>query len=160
MKTLLNILTKIPITEKETETLLTDIESWIEFKINTSETKQMKETILPIQRENDGIRAEIRLLAETMKNGFREMDQRFERMDQKMDFIRENLESQIKSTRENLELQIKSTENQIKSTRENLEIQIKSNKESLDKQLALQQKLLWAVLTVVFGILVKTLVLP
>jgi hypothetical protein len=142
MKTLLNILTKIPITEKETETLLTDLESWIEFKINTSETKQMKETILPIQRENDGIRAEIRLLAETMKNGFREMDH-------KMDFIRENLESQIKSTRENLELQIK-------STRENLEIQIKS----LDKQLALQQKLLWAVLTVVFGILVKTLVLP
>jgi lipopolysaccharide export LptBFGC system permease protein LptF len=156
MKTLLKILTKIPITEKEAESVLTELENLIESKVNKVETKMSKETILPIQKENDGIRAEIRLLTETMKNGFSEMDQ-------KMDFIRENLESQIKSTRENLESQIKSSrenlELQIKSTRENLEIQIKSNKESLDKQLALQQKLLWAVLTIVFGLLVKTLVL-
>jgi hypothetical protein len=149
MKALLNVLTKIPISKKEAESVLTELDILIESKVNKVETKMIKETILPIQRENDGIRAEIRLLTETMKNGFKEMDQ-------KMDFIRENLESQIKSTRENLELQIKSTENQIKASRENLEIQIKS----LDKQLALQQKLLWAVLTVVFGILVKTLVLP
>ena len=78
----------------------------------------MKENIYPIHRETDGIRSEIRILAETMQNGFtlmrerfkqmddrflnlhKEMNLRFEKMDQKMDFIRENLEQQIKSEKE------------------------------------------------------------
>ncbi|MCP5513580.1 MAG: hypothetical protein H7A24_16950 [Leptospiraceae bacterium] len=95
------------------------MENWIDFKINTQETKIMKEDIYPIHRETDGIRSEIRILAETMQNGFtlmkerfEKMDQKmnlgFEKMDQKMDFIRENLEQQIQSSKENLEQQIKS----------------------------------------------------
>jgi phosphoglycerate-specific signal transduction histidine kinase len=93
----------------------------------------MTESIVPIQKENEGIRSEIRLLAETMKHGF-------EKMDQKLDF-----------TRKNLEMQIASTHQQIASTRENLETQIKAN----DKQLILVQKLLWLVLTLVLGLFAK-----
>jgi hypothetical protein len=39
--------------------------------------------------------------------------------------------------------------------RENLETQIKATKDSLEKQLAFQQKLLWGVLSVVLGLLAK-----
>ena len=111
MKTFIYALTRTPISEKEAESLLTEMENWIDFKINTQETKIMKEDIYPIHRETDGIRSEIRILAETMQNGFtlmkerfEKMDQKmnlgFEKMDQKMDFIRENLEQQIKSEKE------------------------------------------------------------
>ena len=129
MKTFIYALTRTPISEKEAESLLTEMENWIDFKINTQETKIMKENIYPIHRETDGIRSEIRILAETMQNGFtlmrerfKQMDDRFlnlqkemnlrfekmdqkmnlgfEKMDQKMDFIRENLEQQIKSEKE------------------------------------------------------------
>ncbi|MCP5511441.1 MAG: hypothetical protein H7A24_06145 [Leptospiraceae bacterium] len=118
MKTFIYALTRTPISEKEAESLLTEMENWIDFKINTQETKIMKEDIYPIHRETDGIRSEIRILAETMQNGFtlmkerfkqmddrflnlhKEMNLRFEKMDQKMDFIRENLEQQIKSEKE------------------------------------------------------------
>jgi len=88
----------------------------------------MTESITPIQKENDGIRSEIRLLAETMKHGF-------EKMDQKLEFTRKNLELQIASTRENLETQIKAN----------------------DKQLSLVQKLLWLVLTLVLGLFAKAI---
>jgi hypothetical protein len=119
MKALLNVLTKIPISKKEAESVLTELDNLIESKVNKVESKMMKETIQPIQKENDGIRSEIRLLTETMKFSF-------EKMDQKMDFIRENLEIQIKS---------------------------------LDKQLAFQQKLIWGVLSVVLGLLAKSILL-
>ena len=116
--------------KKIAESVLTDLENWIDSKITKTESKLMRDAITPIQRENDGIRSEIRFLAETMKHGF-------ELMDQKMEFHRENLEKQISSTRENLE------------------IQIKANKETMDKQFALQQKLLWGVLSVVLGLFAK-----
>jgi hypothetical protein len=53
---------------------------------------------------------------------------------------------QVTSTRKNLEMQIA-------STRENVETQIKAN----DKQLALVQKLLWLVLTLVLGLFAKAI---
>jgi hypothetical protein len=130
MKTLLNVLTKIPISKKEAESVLTELDYLIESKVNKAESKMIKETIQPILKENDGIRSEIRLLTETMKHGFDLVNERFEKMDQKMDFIRENLE-----------------------------IQIKTNKESIDRQLALQQKLIWGVLSVVLGLLAKSILL-
>jgi hypothetical protein len=104
----------------------------------------MIETITPLQRETDGIRNEVRFLAETMKQGFALMDERFQKMDQKLEFTRKNLELQIDSSRKNLEMQIA-------SSRENLETQIKAN----DKQLGLVQKLLWLVLTLVLGLFAK-----
>jgi len=88
----------------------------------------MIETIAPLQKETDGIRNEVRFLAETMKQGF-------ERSDQKLDFTRKHLELQIASTRENLETQIKAN----------------------DKQFALVQKLLWIVLTLVLGLFAKAI---
>ena len=110
----------------------------------------MIETIAPLQKETDGIRNEIRFLAETMKQGFERSDQkweeRFQRMDQKLDFTRKHLELQLESTRKNLEMQIS-------STRENVETQIKAN----DKQLALVPKLLWIVLTLVLGLFAKAI---
>ena len=52
----------------------------------------MNQFITPIQKETDGIRREIRILAETMKNGFEKIDQKWEerflRMNQKIDFTR------------------------------------------------------------------------
>jgi hypothetical protein len=74
MKALLNVLTKIPISKKEAESVLTELDNLIESKVNKTESKMMKETIQPIQKENDGIRSEIRLLTETMKFSFEKMD--------------------------------------------------------------------------------------
>ena len=175
MKTFIYALIRTPISEKEAESLLTEMENWIDFKINTQETKIMKENIYPIHRETDGIRSEIRILAETMQNGFtlmrerfKQMDDRFlnlqkemnlrfekmdqkmnlgfEKMDQKMDFIRENLEQQIQSSKENLE-------QQIQSSKENLEQQIKSEKEinqqrflAMENHFKFHEKLLYTII--------------
>jgi hypothetical protein len=155
MKNLILALNRANLSDSDMESVLTDIENWIDSKVVRSEQKMMTESIVPIQRDTDGIRSEIRLLAETMKHGFaiieerfQKMDQkseeRFLRMDQKLEFIRKNLETEIASTRKNLEMQIS-------STRENLETQIKAN----DKQLSLVQKLLWLVLTLVLGLFAK-----
>ena len=155
MKNLILALNIANLSDSDIESVLTDFENWIDSRAVRSEQKMMTESIVPIQKENDGIRREIRLLAETMKHGF-------EMMDQKLDFTRKSLEMEISSTRKNLELQIASNretselqtsrlEKQISSTRENLETQIKAN----DKQLSLVQKLLWLVLTLVLGLFAK-----
>jgi LPS O-antigen subunit length determinant protein (WzzB/FepE family) len=104
----------------------------------------MTESIAPIQKENDGIRSEIRLLAETMKHGFAIMEERFQKMDQKWEERFQRIDQKLDFTRKNLEMQIA-------SSRENLETQIKAN----DKQLSLVQKLLWLVLTLVLGLFAK-----
>jgi hypothetical protein len=126
MKNLILALNRANLTDSDIESVLTDFENWIESRVVRSEQKMMTESIVPIQRENEGIRSEIRLLAETMKHGFEKMDQkweeRFQRIDQKLDFTRENLETQIKAN---------------------------------DKQLSLVQKLLWLVLTLVLGLFAK-----
>jgi hypothetical protein len=137
MKNLILALNKANLSDSDMESVLTDFENWVDSRVVRSEQKMMTESIVPIQKENEGIRSEIRLLAETMKHGF-------EKMDQKLDFTRKNLEMEIASTRKNLEMQIT-------STRENLETQIKAN----DKQLSLVQKLLWLVLTLVLGLFAK-----
>ena len=137
MKNLILALNKANLSDSDMESVLTDFENWVDSKVVRSEQKMTTESIVPIQKENEGIRSEIRLLAETMKHGF-------EKMDQKLDFTRKNLEMEIASTRKNLEMQIS-------STRENLETQIKAN----DKQLNLVQKLLWLVLTLVLGLFAK-----
>ena len=133
MKNLILALNRANLSDSDIESVLTDFENFIDSRVVRSEQKMMTESIVPIQKENDGIRSEIRFLAETMKHGF-------EKMDQKIDF-----------TRKNLEMQIASTHHQIASSRENLETQIKAN----DKQLSLVQKLLWLVLTLVLGLFAK-----
>ena len=133
MKNLILALNRANLSDSDIESVLTDFENWVDSRVVRSEQKMMTESIVPIQKENEGIRSEIRLLAETMKHGF-------EKMDQKLDF-----------TRKNLEMQIASTHQQIASTRENLETHIKAN----DKQLILVQKLLWLVLTLVLGLFAK-----
>ena len=179
MKNLILALNRANLSPDGIETILTELEVWIDSKVSLREQKLMIETITPIQRETDGIRNEIRFLAETMKQGFERSEQkweeRFQKMDQKLDFTRKqlemqiasnreslekqieasrkNLEVQITSTRENLELQIKKQEIQIVSTRENLETQIKA----MDRQLALLQKILWLVLTLVLGLFAKAI---
>ena len=126
MKNLILALNRANLSDSDIESVLTDFENWIDSRVVRSEQKMMTESIVPIQRENEGIRSEIRLLAETMKHGFEKMDQkweeRFQRIDQKLDFTRENLETQIKAN---------------------------------DKQLSLVQKLLWLVLTLVLGLFAK-----
>jgi len=144
---------------------LTDFENWIDSRVVRSEQKMRIESIVPIQKETEGIRSEIRMLAETMKHGFEKSEQkweeRFQKMDQKLDFTRKSLELQLSSTRENLELQINSNrenlENQINSNRENLETQIKAMEKNMEKQFSFQQKLLWAVLSVVLGLFAKAI---
>ncbi len=133
MKNLILALNRANLSDSDIESVLTDFENFIDSRVVRSEQKMMTESIVPIQKENDGIRSEIRFLAETMKHGF-------EKMDQKIDF-----------TRKNLEMQIASTHHQIASSRENLETQIKAN----DRQLSLVQKLLWLVLTLVLGLFAK-----
>ena len=183
MKNLILTLNRANLTESDLETVLTEFDIWVDSKVQRSEQKIMSQFIVPIQKETEGIRSEIRMLAETMKHGFalmeerfQKMDQkwevRFQKMDQKLDFTRKSLELQITTTRENLELQINSNreilEKQINSNRESLEKQINSNRESLEKQInsnreilenqfSFQQKLLWAVLSVVLGLFAKAI---
>ena len=150
MRNLILALSQANLPPNGIETILTEFEVWVDSKVLRSKEKLMIETITPLQKETDGIRNEIRFLAETMKQGFERSDQkweeRFQRMDQKLDFTRKHLELQLESTRKNLEMQIS-------STRENVETQIKAN----DKQLALVQKLLWLVLTLVLGLFAKAI---
>ena len=157
MKNLILALNKANLSDSDMESVLTDFENWIDSRVVRSEQKMMTESIVPIQRENEGIRSEIRILAETMKHGFEMMDQkweeRFQRIDQKLEFTRKNLELQIASNRETSELQTSRLEKQIASTRENLETQIRANY----KQLNLVQKLLWLVLTLVLGLFAKAI---
>ena len=157
MKNLILALNRANLSDSDMESVLTDFENWIDSRVVRSEQKMMTESIVPIQKENDGIRSEIRLLAETMKHGFEMMDQKWEerlqRIDQKLEFTRKNLELQIASNRETSELQTSRLEKQIASTRENLETQIRAN----DKQLNLVQKLLWLVLTLVLGLFAKAI---
>jgi prophage antirepressor-like protein len=114
------------------KSVLTEFENWVDSKVLQSEQKIMKQFITPIQKETDGIRSEIRMLAETMKHGFEKMDQKWEerflRMNQKIDFTRDNLENQIKA-----------------------------NEKNMEKQFSFQQKLLWAVLSVVLGLFAKAI---
>ena len=144
MRNLILALSQANLPPNGIETILTEFEVWVDSKVIRSKEKLMIETITPLQRETDGIRNEVRFLAETMKQGFALMDERFQKMDQKLEFTRKNLELQIDSSRKNLEMQIA-------SSRENLETQIKAN----DRQLGLVQKLLWLVLTLVLGLFAK-----
>jgi len=135
MKKLILALSGANLSNEDIESVLTEFEVWIDSKVQRREEKLMLETITPIQRETDGIRTEIRFLAETMRQGFALMDERFQKADQKLDFTRKHLELQTVSTRENLETQIKANE----------------------RQLGLVQKLLWLVLTLVLGLFAKAI---
>jgi hypothetical protein len=183
MRNLIFALNRANLTELDLETVLTEFDIWIDSKVLRSEQKIMSQFIAPIQKETDGIRSELRILSETIKYGFALVEERFQKLDQKLDFTRENLERQIASNRESLERQIVSNREslerqivsnreslvrQIASNRENLEIQIVSNKENLEnqikaleknmeKQFSFQQKLLWAVLSVVLGLFAKAI---
>jgi hypothetical protein len=146
MKNLILALSQANLPPNGIETILTEFEVWVDSKVLRSKEKLMIETITPLQRETDGIRNEVRFLAETMKQGFALMDERFQKMDQKLEFTRKNLELQIDSSRKNLEMQIA-------SSRENLETQIKAS----DKQVGLVQKLIWLVLTLILGLFAKAI---
>ncbi len=137
MKNLILALNSANLTESVMESVLTEFDIWIDSKINRSEQKMTSQFIAPIQKENDSIRTELRILTETVKNGFEKMDQKWEerflRSDEKLEFFRKSLEIQIISNKENLETNIK----------------------AIDKQLSLMQKLLWLLLTLVLGMFAK-----
>jgi hypothetical protein len=151
MKNLILALNRANLSDSDIESVLTDFENLIDSKVLRSEQKMMTEFIVPIQKETEGIRSEIRILAETMKHGFAIMEERLQKMDQKSEerFLR--MDQKLEFTCKNLEIQIASTQQQIASTRENLETQIKAN----ERQLSLVQKLLWLVLTLVLGLFAK-----
>jgi hypothetical protein len=74
-----------------------------------------------------------------MKHGFARMEERFQSMDQKIDFTRKFIELQISATRENLKTQINAIE------------------KNMEKQFSFHEKLLWAVLSVVLGLFAKAI---
>ncbi len=161
MRNLIFALNRANLTDLDLETILTEFDIWTDSKILRSEQKIMSQFIAPTQKETDGIRSELRILSETMKYGFALIEERFQKLDQKLDFTRENLERQIASNRESLERQIVSNrenlEIQIVSNKENLENQIKALEKNMEKQFSFQQKLLWAVLSVVLGLFAKAI---
>ena len=162
MKNLILALNQANLSPDGIESVLTEMEVWIDSKVLRSEQNLMIETIAPLKRETDGIRSEIRFLAETMKQGFALMDERLLRMDQKWEERFQKMDQKLEFTRKHLELQMKGLELQMDSTRKNLELQIASSRENLetqikanDRQLGLVQKLLWLVLTLVLGLFAK-----
>ncbi len=162
MKNLILALNQANLSPDGIESVLTEMEVWIDSKVLRSEQNLMIETIAPLKRETDGIRSEIRFLAETMKQGFALMDERLLRMDQKWEERFQKMDQKLEFTRKHLELQMKGLELQMDSTHKNLELQIASSRENLetqikanDRQLGLVQKLLWLVLTLVLGLFAK-----
>ena len=162
MKNLILALNQANLSPDGIESVLTEMEVWIDSKVLRSEQNLMIETIAPLKRETDGIRSEIRFLAETMKQGFALMDERLLRMDQKWEERFQKMDQKLEFTRKHLELQMKGLELQMDSTHNNLELQIASSRENLetqikanDRQLGLVQKLLWLVLTLVLGLFAK-----
>ena len=162
MKNLIIALNQANLSPDGIESVLTEMEVWIDSKVLRSEQNLMIETIAPLKRETDGIRSEIRFLAETMKQGFALMDERLLRMDQKWEERFQKMDQKLEFTRKHLELQMKGLELQMDSTHKNLELQIASSRENLetqikanDRQLGLVQKLLWLVLTLVLGLFAK-----
>ena len=153
MKKLILALQKANLEDGDLDSILTELENLIEFKISNREQILMKDTISPIQSNTTGIRSDLQILAETMRLGFENMNERFLRiedrflrMDEKIDFTRINLERQIEFNRV-------SSKQELASTRENLEIQMRS----LEKQLNLLQRLTWIVLTLVLGLFAKAI---
>ncbi len=162
MKNLILALNQANLSPDGIESVLTEMEVWIDSKVLRSEQNLMIETIAPLKRETDGVRSEIRFLAETMKQGFALMDERLLSMDQKWEERFQKMDQKLEFTRKHLELQMKGLELQMDSTRKNLELQIASSRENLetqikanDRQLGLVQKLLWLVLTLVLGLFAK-----
>jgi len=162
MKNLILALNQANLSPDGIESVLTEMEVWIDSKVLRSEQNLMIETIAPLKRETDGVRSEIRFLAETMKQGFALMDERLLRMDQKWEERFQKMDQKLEFTRKHLELQMKGLELQMDSTHKNLELQIASSRENLetqikanDRQLGLVQKLLWLVLTLVLGLFAK-----
>jgi hypothetical protein len=139
MKNLILALSQANIPPNGIETILTEFEVWVDSKVLRSKEQLMIETIVPLQKETDGIRSEVSFLAETMKHGFARMEERFQSMDQKIDFTRKFIELQISATRENLKTQINAIE------------------KNMEKQFSFHEKLLWAVLSVVLGLFAKAI---
>ena len=146
MKKLILALQKANLEDGDLDSILTELENLIEFKISKREQILMKDIITPIQSNTSGIRSDLQILAETMRLGFENMNERFLRMDEKIDFTRISLERQIEFNRV-------SSKQELASTRENLEIQMRS----LEKQLNLLQRLTWIVLTLVLGLFAKAI---
>ena len=92
---------------EKAEKALTSIENAISSRIEVAKMESYTEKIVPVEMETSGIRSEIRLLAEQMKLGF-------EKMDQKMDFIRENLELQIRANQETNQQKFLALENHLR----------------------------------------------
>ena len=70
MRNLIFALNRANLTESDLESILTEFDIWVDSKLIRSEQKIMNQFIVPIQKENEGIRSEIRILTETVKNGF------------------------------------------------------------------------------------------
>jgi hypothetical protein len=148
MKNLILALSSANLTESVMESVLTEFDIWIDSKINRSEQKMTSQFIAPIQKENDSIRTELRILTETVKHGFEKMDQKWE---ERFKYLDQKWEERFLRSDEKLEFFRKSLEIQIISNKENLETNIKA----IDKQLSLMQRLLWLLLTLVLGMFAK-----
>ena len=107
MKELMTALIEAKVEPEKAEKALTSIENAISSRIEVAKMESYTEKIVPVEMETSGIRSEIRLLAEQMKLGF-------EKMDQKMDFIRENLELQIRANQETNQQKFLALENHLR----------------------------------------------
>ena len=107
MKELMTALIEAKVSPEKAEKALTSIENAISSRIEVAKMESYTEKIVPVEMETSGIRSEIRLLAEQMKLGF-------EKMDQKMDFIRENLELQIRANQETNQQKFLALENHLR----------------------------------------------
>ena len=107
MKELMTALIEAKVDPEKAEKALTSIENAISSRIEVAKMESYTEKIVPVEMETSGIRSEIRLLAEQMKLGF-------EKMDQKMDFIRENLELQIRANQETNQQKFLALENHLR----------------------------------------------
>jgi hypothetical protein len=163
MKELMTALLEANVKPESAEKALTSIEKAIHLGVEVAKMEFTVQKIAPVEKDQFGIRSEIQILADTMRTGFDkthlEMNYRFERMQEEMNSRFERMQGEMnlrfEKIQEEMNLRFEKMDQKMDFIRENLEVQIQTTKENLEKQIGFQQKLLWIILTVVLGSLMK-----
>ena len=95
---------------KETAKNATEaIERFVNHKNSQYRSEFYSEKIVPLEKEDIGIRAEIKILVETMKVGFESVDKQFETVNKRF----EGIEKQIQASERNMDKRFEAVDKRI-----------------------------------------------
>ena len=131
-------LTEAKISPEKSRAASQAVENWVRDFITAHEQGFELEKIIPLEKENTGIRSEIKILSETMKVGFQSLE---------------------KTTNVRFDAVEKSTNARFDA----LEKSTNARFDALEKSLDFQQRILWVVIALnvtLAGAVLKTILIP